>query len=89
MKEQAEMMESTIDRECVHKHLTFVDPSLNLLTRCADLQTKITEVTEGDYASAKQDVDRLREELGQPPTPSLQSIIDEKAAQYAFFIRCC
>ncbi|KZP05412.1 hypothetical protein FIBSPDRAFT_877560 [Athelia psychrophila] len=54
----------------------------SLARECTDLRSKITVITDGDYAVAKQDVDRLRQELGQPPLPSLQSTIDEKAAQY-------
>jgi hypothetical protein len=40
------------------------------------------ELTEGDYATAKRNADRLRHSLGQEPTPSLQSLIEEKSAQY-------
>ena len=46
-----------------------------------ELQTRIKTLSEGEYAVAKQDVDRLRGELGQPPTPSLQATIEEKSAQ--------
>jgi hypothetical protein len=49
---------------------------------CGDLRLKITSLTEGEYAVAKKDVDRLRQELGQPPVPSLQSTLDEKSSQY-------
>lgn len=49
---------------------------------CAALRVKITSLTEGEYAIAKQDVDRLRQELGQPPIPSLQNTLDEKSSQY-------
>ncbi|THU84621.1 hypothetical protein K435DRAFT_870092 [Dendrothele bispora CBS 962.96] len=48
---------------------------------CTDLRTKITSLSEGDYAVAKRDVDKLRQELGQPPLPSLQSMLDEKSVQ--------
>lgn len=41
----------------------------------------MNQLSEGDYAVAKNDVDRLRQELGQPPLPSLQSTLDEKASQ--------
>ncbi|KAG5642927.1 hypothetical protein DXG03_001878 [Asterophora parasitica] len=41
----------------------------------------MNQLTEGEYATAKNDVDRLRRELGQPPLPSLQSTLDEKANQ--------
>ncbi|KAJ2992869.1 hypothetical protein NUW54_g7833 [Trametes sanguinea] len=36
----------------------------------SELQHKIKTISEGDYASAKNDVDRLRQELGQPPLPT-------------------
>ena len=47
-----------------------------------DLHQKIKTITDGEYASAKQEVDRLRQELGQPPLPSLQSTLEEKSAEY-------
>lgn len=49
--------------------------------RCNDLRAKITQLTDGEYAIAKNDVDRLRQELGQPPLPSLQNALDDKASQ--------
>jgi len=49
---------------------------------CTDLRTKIQAISDGEYAAAKQDVDRLRQELGQPPLPSLQETLEEKSAQY-------
>ncbi|OCH93435.1 hypothetical protein OBBRIDRAFT_724991 [Obba rivulosa] len=39
-------------------------------------------ITDGEYASAKADVDKLRQELGHPPLPSLQSTLEEKSAQF-------
>ncbi|KAG6888147.1 hypothetical protein C0995_010316 [Termitomyces sp. Mi166 len=48
---------------------------------CSEIRTKMNTLTEGEYAVAKSDVDRLRQELGQPPLPSLQSILDEKTNQ--------
>ncbi|GBE81673.1 hypothetical protein SCP_0400440 [Sparassis crispa] len=53
-----------------------------LSRECSDLHHKIQSITDGEYAVAKQDVDRLRQELGQPPLPSLQSTLEEKSAQY-------
>ncbi|TFK72731.1 hypothetical protein BDN72DRAFT_792029 [Pluteus cervinus] len=47
-----------------------------------ELETKITTLTEGEYAVAKRDVDRLRQELGHPPVQTLQNALDEKASQY-------
>ncbi|TBU46884.1 hypothetical protein BD309DRAFT_953136 [Dichomitus squalens] len=52
-----------------------------------DLQSKIRNITEGEYAVAKQDVDRLRQELGQPPLPSLQTTLEEKSAEYLKALR--
>ncbi|KAM5530299.1 hypothetical protein V8D89_009769 [Ganoderma adspersum] len=52
-----------------------------------DLQTKIRSITEGEYTVAKQDVDRLRHELGQLPLPSLQSTLEEKSAEYLKALR--
>ncbi|PIL28168.1 hypothetical protein GSI_09705 [Ganoderma sinense ZZ0214-1] len=46
-----------------------------------DLHAKIKSITEGEYTVAKQDVDRLRGELGQPPLPSLQTTLEEKSAE--------
>ncbi|KAG6895692.1 hypothetical protein C0992_013245 [Termitomyces sp. T32_za158] len=48
---------------------------------CNEIRNKMNNLTEGEYAAAKNDVDRLRQELGQPPLPSLQSILDEKTNQ--------
>ncbi|KAF8517564.1 hypothetical protein BU17DRAFT_49642 [Hysterangium stoloniferum] len=49
---------------------------------CDDLRAKIKQITDGDYAAAKHDVDMLRQELGQEPLPSLQHMLDEKNAAY-------
>ena len=48
--------------------------------RCTDLRSKIQTITDGEYASARRLVDSLRAELGQPPLPSLQETIEEKAS---------
>jgi hypothetical protein len=50
--------------------------------RCADLRARIQQITDGDYATAKRDVDALRAELGQPPLPGLQATLEEKSQQY-------
>lgn len=55
---------------------------VSLDNECNDLRTKITQLTDGEYAIAKRDVDRLRQELGQLPLPSLQETLEEKTAQY-------
>ena len=39
------------------------------------------QLTDGDYAIAKADVNKLRQELGQPSFPSLQSTLDKKTNQ--------
>ncbi|EGN95722.1 hypothetical protein SERLA73DRAFT_142623 [Serpula lacrymans var. lacrymans S7.3] len=55
----------------------------NSITReCTEIRNKIATLEEGEYAVAKQDVDRLRQELGQPPLPPLQATLDEKSSQY-------
>ncbi|KAI0761416.1 hypothetical protein BC629DRAFT_1545728 [Irpex lacteus] len=46
------------------------------------LETKIKSLSDGEYATAKADVDRLRQELGQPPLPSLQQTLEEKSQAY-------
>jgi hypothetical protein len=51
--------------------------------RCADLRARIQQITDGEYATAKRDVDTLRAELGQPPLPGLQATLEEKSQQYA------
>ncbi|KAG9318748.1 hypothetical protein JVU11DRAFT_847 [Chiua virens] len=49
---------------------------------CAELRQQIGALQDGEYAAAKTEVDRLRQELGQPPLPPLQATLDEKTAQY-------
>jgi len=49
---------------------------------CADLRTKIQSITDGDYTIAKQDVDKLRQELGQPPVPNLQETLEERRREF-------
>ncbi|RXW14967.1 hypothetical protein EST38_g10883 [Candolleomyces aberdarensis] len=49
---------------------------------CLDLQSKITQLSDGEYAIAKNDVDRLRQELGQPSLPSLQQTLEDRTTQY-------
>jgi hypothetical protein len=72
-------MESSIEKECVSTE--FSHHLLSFPSRCQDTRAKIAQLTVGDYAIAKADVDRLRQELGQPPLPSLQSTLDEKTNQ--------
>ncbi|RPD56401.1 hypothetical protein L226DRAFT_513158 [Lentinus tigrinus ALCF2SS1-7] len=52
-----------------------------------DLHQKIKTITDGEYAAAKQEVDRLRQELGQAPLPSLQTTLEEKSAEYLKALR--
>jgi hypothetical protein len=54
---------------------------VTLNKECGDLQKQIQNITDGDYATAKRDVDKLRQELGQPPLPSLQQILEERSQQ--------
>ncbi|KAI9466092.1 hypothetical protein BJY52DRAFT_1112670 [Lactarius psammicola] len=53
-----------------------------LNNECTELRTRIQQITDGDYATAKRDVDALRAELGQPPLPTLQATLEEKSQQY-------
>ncbi|KAI0282080.1 hypothetical protein BGY98DRAFT_955674 [Russula aff. rugulosa BPL654] len=53
-----------------------------LNNECADLRARIQQITDGEYATAKRDVDALRAELGQPPLPGLQATLEEKSQQY-------
>lgn len=55
--------------------------TLTIFNRCNDLRSKITQLTDGEYAVAKRDVDRLRGQLGQPPMPNLQETLEEKTTQ--------
>ncbi|KAF8904656.1 hypothetical protein CPB85DRAFT_1376900 [Mucidula mucida] len=63
-RDKADLLESTIDREC------------------SEIRQRIAQISEGEYADAKRDVDRLRQELGHPPLPSLQNTLDEKSSQF-------
>jgi len=53
-----------------------------LNNECTELRTRIQQITDGEYAAAKRDVDALRAELGQPPLPGLQATLEEKSQQY-------
>lgn len=55
---------------------------VTLEKECNDLRSKITQLTDGEYTAAKRDVDKLRQELGQQPLPSLQDTLEEKTTQY-------
>ncbi|KAF8136663.1 hypothetical protein EV363DRAFT_1320164 [Boletus edulis] len=49
---------------------------------CAELRQHVAVLQDGEYAAAKSEVDRLRQELGQAPLPPLQATLDEKTSQY-------
>ncbi|THH20903.1 hypothetical protein EW146_g566 [Bondarzewia mesenterica] len=77
---KADIMEAQISNER-HEALTDSFPC-NDANRCAELRNRIQQITDGEFASAKRDVDALRGELGQPPMQSLQATLEEKSAQY-------
>ena len=54
--------------------------------RCDDLRSKIQTITDGEYSNSKREVDKLRQELGQEPLPSLQNMLDEKSAALSLLI---
>ncbi|OBZ69246.1 hypothetical protein A0H81_10909 [Grifola frondosa] len=82
LKEQKNKLESERSRllNCL-READLLEATLN--KESAELRQKIQVITDGDYAIAKQDVDKLRQELGQPPLPSLQSTLEEKSAESA------
>jgi len=53
-----------------------------LNNECTELRARIQQITDGEYATAKRDVDALRVELGQTPLPGLQATLEEKSQQY-------
>lgn len=53
-----------------------------LNNECTELRTRIQQIMDGEYSTAKRDVDSLRVELGQPPLPTLQATLEEKSQQY-------
>jgi len=55
---------------------------VKLEKECTELRNKIQVITDGEYALAKREVDQLHLELGKEPVPNLQSVIEEKSAQY-------
>jgi len=58
-----------------------------LTKEISDLDHNIKSLQDGDYAVAKADVDKLRQELGQPPLPSLQATLEERSAQFLKEVR--
>ncbi|TFK36409.1 hypothetical protein BDQ12DRAFT_249866 [Crucibulum laeve] len=83
-RDKVEIAEATMSREFVYSSspISYHVANITLACRCEELRLKITQLTDGEYAIAKRDVDRLRQDLGQQPLPSLQSTMDEKSAQY-------
>ncbi|KAJ7481016.1 hypothetical protein B0H11DRAFT_1724647 [Mycena galericulata] len=88
IREQRNKLESERTRliECLSQASSDRNQADLLLTtlsrECAALQAKISTLSEGEYAVAKADVDRLRAELGQPPLPGLQAMMEGKGAGY-------
>ncbi|KAG5652784.1 hypothetical protein H0H81_003664 [Sphagnurus paluster] len=81
VREQMNKLDS--ERQRLLNELREADITIQTIEReCHEIRTKMNQLTEGEYAVAKSDVDRLRQELGQPPVPSLQTTLDEKANQY-------
>lgn len=62
------------DREKVDLHES------SLLKEINEFKAKIKTITEGEYGTAKKEVDTIRKELGMPPVPSLQATMEEKSA---------
>ncbi|KAG8894725.1 ADP/ATP carrier protein [Tulasnella sp. 403] len=46
---------------------------------CDDIRRKVQELTDGEYATAKREVDKLRQELGLDPSKTIESQLEEKA----------
>ncbi|KAG6918829.1 hypothetical protein DXG01_011234 [Tephrocybe rancida] len=83
-RDRADLAESTIEREFVPPRIHWLLAPADVLftPRCNEIRSKMNFLTDGEYAVAKNDVDRLRQELGQPPLPNLQTTLDEKTSQY-------
>ncbi|ETW86229.1 hypothetical protein HETIRDRAFT_425159 [Heterobasidion irregulare TC 32-1] len=81
IKEQKNKLESERERllKCL-READMMEAQIN--SECTELRSRIQQITDGEYAIAKRDVDALRGELGQPPLPSLQATLEEKSAQY-------
>lgn len=66
------------------EELTQISFFMSMTYRCTALKQKIQTITDGEYSTAKREVDALRAELGQPPVPSLQQTLEEKSSAYVF-----
>jgi hypothetical protein len=81
------MLDATLTRE--YASSLYRPISADDLASCTELQQKIQTLTDGEYTNAKAEVDKLRQELGQEPVPSLQTLIEEKSAQcVSISLRC-
>ncbi|KAF6763610.1 hypothetical protein DFP72DRAFT_800313 [Ephemerocybe angulata] len=78
--ERARLLKCLQDINADRDSADLAESTLN--KECTDLRTKITQLSDGEYALAKNDVDRLRADLGQAPLPSLQQTLEERTAQY-------
>lgn len=52
-----------------------------LVKEINEFKNQIKTITDGEYGSAKKEVDAIRAELGMPPLPSLQATLEEKTAR--------
>ncbi|KAH0827114.1 hypothetical protein J3R83DRAFT_4802 [Lanmaoa asiatica] len=85
------LAEINSDRDKVDAQMTWDTQGLTIIQadlleasisrECAELRQQIASLQDGEYAAAKTEVDRLRQELGQPPLPPLQTTLDEKTSQ--------
>ncbi|KAF5323881.1 hypothetical protein D9611_008271 [Ephemerocybe angulata] len=78
--ERARLLKCLQDINADRDSADLAESTLN--KECTDLRTKISQLSDGEYALAKNDVDRLRADLGQAPLPSLQQTLEERTAQY-------
>lgn len=72
--------DGVIDHERVSQFAGGVAGVMIVACRCAELKSKIEGIEDGEYATAKRECDALRAELGQPPLPNLQALLEEKSA---------
>lgn len=58
------------------------------ICRCEEIRLEIQQLTDGEYAVAKREVDKLRRELGMEESKTLQSQLEEKAYVETVFRGC-